>query len=227
MLVSSSEPTLCLLEPHDIEENLLPDCMKVHRAHVEQVIHWAHTYLCQPHPALGREGAVCPYAEISLKRELFWLTVYPQPYPSLGEASAVVGRYREWFLELEPAEGKEAEYKAILILFPDLAPARAVAFIDALQAALKPEFIAEGLMIGQFHAGCEEPALWNPDFRPLRSTVPLLAIRTMVRTDGVFLTRDALSLTAYLRRFGHDVPGKIEPVVRAAALRLGLEYPGT
>lgn len=153
--------------------------------------------------------------------------MYSGSDPKLEEACAVVTKYREWFLELEPVAGREAEYKTILILFPDLAPARAPDVIDTIQAALKPEFIAQGLMIGQFHADCEEPALWNRDFRSLRSTIPLLAIRYMVRTDAAFLTKDAGSLAAYLRRFGQDVPSKLQSGVRDAALRLGLEYPGT
>ncbi|HEX6903895.1 MAG TPA: hypothetical protein VF789_29560 [Thermoanaerobaculia bacterium] len=224
MLVSPRDSMLYLLEPKDVEAGL-PDFIKVYQAPAERVVRWAHDYLCQPHPALGREGPVCPYTEPSLKRGLFWLTVYPGPDPKLEEVSAVVARYREWFLELEPAAGKETEYKAILILFPDLAPARAPGVIDALQAALKPQFVAAGLMIGQFHAGCQEPALWNRDFRPLRSSVPLLAIRHMVRTDAAFLIKDAGSLASYLRRFGGDVPGKLLPVVRDAALRFGLEDP--
>jgi hypothetical protein len=34
-----------------------------------------------------------------------------------------------------------------------------------------------------------EPGLRNPDFRPLRSPVPMLAIRHMVESDLLFMTR--------------------------------------
>jgi hypothetical protein len=80
-------------------------------------------------------------------------------------------------------------------------------------------------MIGQFYDGCEEPAIWNRDFRPLASPVPLLAIRNMVRTDAPFLVKDAVSLEAYLRQFGDDVPGRLRPMVHDAALGLGLTPP--
>jgi hypothetical protein len=225
MRVSSTDPTLYLLDPDDIEHGRPPDHLKPYRAHAEAVVDWARTYLCQPNAALGREGPVCPYAEPSLKRTLFWLAVYARPDPTFGEVSAVVTKYRQWFVELEPVLGREAEYKAILILFPNLAPDQAPEMIDAVQMALKPEFTAEGLMIGQFHAVSEEPALWNPDFRPLRCMVPLLAIRSMVRTDAPFLMKDAHSLAAYLKRYRHDVPSKLRPAVREAALRFGLECP--
>jgi hypothetical protein len=225
MLVSPTDPTLYLLDPHDVAAGVLLPRSNGYRARAEEVVEWARTYLCRPHPALGRDGPVCPYTEPSLERALFWLTFYSGSDPALGDVAASVTRYREWFLELEPADGADAQYKAILILFPDLVPARAPDVIDSLQAALKPEFVADGLMIGQFHPRCEKPALWNPDFRPLQSPVPLLAIRHMVRTDAAFLTHDAASLSAYLQRFATVVPTRLEPAVREAAVALGLEYP--
>ena len=62
-------------------------------------------------------------------------------------------------------------------------------------------------MLGEFHSG--PPAkggLWNPDFRPLHSPVPLLAVRHMVATDLPFLIDDAAALRSYLERFGSTAP---------------------
>lgn len=224
MGISPADPALHLVAPSDVERDLLPGHLRRYRPHAEKVIAWAHAYLCRPHPRLGREGPVCPYTQPSLERSLFWLAFHPGADPPPHEAAAAVGRCRDRFLRLEPA-GPEAQYKTILVLFPDLHAARAPAVVDAVQAALKPEFVAAGLMIGQFHPRCGEPALWNRGFRPLRSPVPLLAIRHMVRTDAAFLTTDAGSLAAYLQRFGDAVPARLEPAVREAARRFGLEVP--
>lgn len=224
MLVSSADPPLYLAEPRDVERDLLPAHLRRFLPQARAVLHWAHAYLCRPHEGLGREGPVCPYTQPSLDRALFWLAFHPGADPAPDEAAAAIRRYREWFLELPPDEGPEAQYKAILVLFPELPQARAPEVVDVVQAALKPAFVSAGLMIGQFHDGCAEPALWNPDFHPLRSPVPLLAIRHMVRTDAAFLVRDAGSLDAYLRRFGDAVPARLEPVVREAALRLGMAF---
>src|SRR5881628_3960759 len=54
--------------------------------------------------------------------------------------------------------------------------------------------------------------------------VPLLAIRNMVRTDAPFLTNDAISLSAYLARFGHDVPARLQAKVLDAARAHGLSF---
>jgi hypothetical protein len=227
MRLSPTDPTVYLLDPPDIEQDSLPDFARAYRGHAAKVLEWAHEYLCRPHADLGRDGPVCPYTEPSLERALFWLTVYPGANPTTNEVARVVRKYRDWFLELQPTAEKEAQYKAILILFPDLSPRLAPDVIDSIQAALKPEFVAVGLMIGQFHARCEEPALWNHEFRPLRSPVPLLAIRHMVRTDAPFLAKDADWLAAYLERFGEAVPNRLQPVVREAASGLGLELPAS
>ncbi|MGA7731885.1 MAG: DUF6875 domain-containing protein [Chloroflexia bacterium] len=103
MRVSSTDPTLYLLEPHHVERDLLPSYIKVYETQVTAIIDWAHTYLCHSHVELGRDGPVCPYTQPSLDQELFWLTVHPGHNPTLEEVCVIVMKYREWFLELEPA----------------------------------------------------------------------------------------------------------------------------
>jgi len=224
MLVSAADPTLFLFQARDVEDESLPGDLARYKTQVRKVTEWARAYLTRPHAALGRDGPVCPYTEPSLQRSLFWLTVYSGSDPSVEDVSPTIGRYGDWFQQLDPVTGKDAEYKAILVLFPELQPAR-VSLIDEVQRSLKPRFTRRGLMLGQFHERCDEPALWNPSFKPLRCRVPLLAIRSMVRTDAPFLMRDAASLSAYLQWFGSDMPVRLRGAVREAALGFGLEVP--
>jgi hypothetical protein len=222
MLISASEPSLYLLVPSDIRNGSLPEPAESHRGALEEVVRWSHEYLCHGHSELGRGGPVCPYARPSLERELLWLTVHPGADPPLDELSAAVDGYGRWFQRLPPRSGRDAQYKAILILLPDLPPERAPDIVDTVHAARKPGFVAEGLMLGQFYATCDRPGLWNRRFRPLRSTVPLLTIRHMVPPDAGFLDDEARFLTAYLARFGDAVPSRLQGAVRQASLRLGL-----
>jgi hypothetical protein len=114
---------------------------------------------------------------------------------------------RDWFLELEPQHGPQAQLKTLLLLLPDVAAADAPAVIDETQRLLKPAFVRNGLMIGQFHPGPPDaPGLWNEAFRPLHSPVPLLAIRHMVASDLPFLIDDPAFRAAYLDRFADAVP---------------------
>ena len=215
-------PPLYIIEPGDIRAVSLPPEIAPYRLCVEKILTWAHTYLCQPHGDLGREGPICPYAEKSLSRGLFWMAVFSEPNPTLNDLAEMLRRYGDLFLQLEPLSPLEAQYKVIVVLFPNLLPAYVHDIIEATQVELKPEFVTRGLMIGQFHERCSQPGIWNPEFRPLRSPVPLLAIRHMVRWDAPFLTSDAGSLAAYLSRFGADIPDRLRTHVRNAAVAFGL-----
>jgi hypothetical protein len=121
----------------------------------------------------------------------------------------VVKHYRDLFLELEPQQGELAFYKAIMLVFPDVAEEEASELIDRVQQKLKPFFVEAGLMIGEFHQRNESPGLHNPNFRPLRSPIPMLAIRFMTESDLPFLDRltdepqlRVRYLKAYLERLG-------------------------
>jgi hypothetical protein len=171
-------------------------------------VEWCRTFLTAPHPDLGRTGAVCPYTAPALRREVLYLATVP----GAGDPTRlvpVVQRLRARYLAMAEAMPEDdAELLTLLILLPDLDPADPSG-LDALQAGLKDDFVAGGLMIGQFHPRCENPGLWNPDFRPLRSPVPLLAIRRMVVFDLPFLTEHTAHFEAWLRHFAGHLPPRV------------------
>ncbi|HEU4422925.1 MAG TPA: hypothetical protein VFR67_10385 [Pilimelia sp.] len=201
--------------PHPVAEGALEK--------LRAVVRWAEDYLCRPHPELGRKGPVCPYVQSALERGTFYLAVLRgESFPPelLGERLV---RYRDWFRELEPAHGPAAQFKTILLVFPDLPHQAAAAVVDATQERLKPRYVGDGLMIGEFHPGPPPKAgLWNPDFRPLRSPQPLLAIRHMVPSDLPFLADDRDLVAAYLEHFGAVLPAGLQARAAAAAARHGL-----
>jgi len=188
-----------------------------------RIVAWVRGYLAQPHPQLGRQGAVCPFVPVSLQMDSIWLAEINDPAPSFESVKAVVTEYRERFVEMEPTTGSESMQKAILIVFPLLhgsGPGGA-GLVDAVQFALKRHFVQLGLMLGEFHATNASPGLRNKEFLPLRSPVPLLAIRNMVESDLPFLVGDAYAsrdratfLRSYLSRMkGQLKPGKFEQVL--------------
>ncbi|MGV9878649.1 DUF6875 domain-containing protein [Streptomyces sp. NPDC003006] len=205
MLIRESSARLSLVELGDLARNDLPPRLAKHEESLREIVDWASSYLSRPHPEVGRKGHVCPFVKTSLNRELFYLAVEPGvPESSAATAEALRG-YRDWFLELADRHGGAAQYTTILVLFPELPRDRVVEIIENTQVLLKADYVSQGLMIGEFHDG--PPAkggLWNPEFRPLKSPVPLLAIRHMVPTDLPFLKDDPEQLAEYLRRFGKD-----------------------
>jgi len=126
----------------------------------------------------------------ALKLNTIQLTVVHTRSPDAAGIEKIVSAYREIFLNLEPRQGETALYKAILILFPYIPRESAPILIDGIQRSLKPSFVEDGLMLGEFHELNDTPGLHNPELRPLRSPVPMLAIRFMVESDLLFLVRE-------------------------------------
>jgi hypothetical protein len=173
---------------------------------------WAENFLTKPNKKLGRAGPVCPFAGPSLERKTFWLTAHPAALPEQSELEEIVMGYRQWFLDIPSPSTEDAQYKTILILLPNIPSDHFASIIDKTQKALKPAFLREKLMIGQFHSLCEEPGVQNPAFRPLHSPVPMLVIRYMTSGDIVFMKNEDGQynpdfLNTYLNTFGKGLPG--------------------
>ncbi|MFI9555195.1 DUF6875 domain-containing protein [Nonomuraea endophytica] len=217
MLTDPTDPTRVLIEVADLDGD--SDLVKMYGKPLRAIVDWARAYLTRPHPSLGRKGPVCPYAQTSLDRGTFYLAVCPGE-PTVEELSERLAGFRSYFQQLVTPAGVSAQFRTILVLVPDLPHARAAELIDTVQLMLKQEYVEAGLMIGEFYPGPPPKAgLWNPDFRPLGSPVPLLAIRHMVASDFPFLKDDPKQAAAYLERFGDRPPAALREAI--AAIRPG------
>jgi len=195
---------LTLYEPGDLDsEPALP-----RHADLRRIATWAVNFLNVPNEKLGRSGPVCPYTRLSMDHHAF-LLAHAGGERDTRSIEKTIDLYRLWFLELlEQLEPARRHLLTILVVLPDL-DRTDPAPLDALQARLKDAFVREGLMVGQFHPRCDQPGLWNDDFRPLRAPIPLLAIRRMVSSDLPFLLDCASHLSAYLNRFAPDIPAHV------------------
>jgi hypothetical protein len=207
-----------LLRASDVERGLPAS------APLAIILQWVRDFLARPHPDVGRAGPVCPFTPTALALDTIWLTEVDDPAPDRAGIVELISRYRDLFLEIEPRVGSAALNKTILVVFPQLG-SDAAPMLDDVQAELKASFVELGLMLGEFHSENESPGLRNPEFRPLRSPVPMLAIRHMVESDLPFLRRTldepsirASYLRSYLRRLGSTVRAKyLDQAVTALA----------
>lgn len=209
--------------PWRLHTTLEVDRLRRDLAAMSEIQTWVREFLAQPHPDLGRPGAVCPFVPRALQLDTIWMAVARPESPNPKEVKEIVARYREVFLNLPPTTGEDSLYKAILIIFPDVPTEEAPYLIDRVQMELKPHFVDEGMMIGEFHKLNAAPGLHNPDFFPLRSPLPMLAMRFMVESDLVFLMREMDApetrvhfLKSFLRRFESVLPDKRLGVAREA-----------
>ncbi|TQM28529.1 DUF6875 domain-containing protein [Nocardia bhagyanarayanae] len=177
---------------------------------VDSVRTWAESYLTDHVPELGREGPVCPYVRPSLRRDLMWVGRVPgvRPWPSY--VRLVIEDALELFGRLAPTEGGGSALRAIVTALPDL---RDFSLIDRLHDELKSRFVERGFMLGQFYPGCKEPGLWNKDFHPLDTPIPMLVVRSMMATDFPFLLGRPEWMAAYVKKFAPTLPAHVRHVM--------------
>ena len=173
---------------------------------------WAEQYLSAPHPDLGRPGVVCPYVRFSLRHNTLWFTEVPAAAENAARLDARLTELATVFTGLDPVEADRATEKALVIAFPGLPAEQAPDRLGGMLRRLKPAFVDDGLMLGPVFPGNEIPGAHNPDFRPMRGPVPLVALRVLMETDLPFLDRPidpphlrARYLRAYLTRLGAGI----------------------
>lgn len=167
------------------------------------VMTWAQNYICQPHPDLGRDGAICPFVQPSIERNYFYLTMR---YEVDGMDPLCIRQIlldnSELFFDCPPFEEPENIYKAIIVCFPNISDDCAPV-LDTIHAQIKDVFVGKGLMVGQFYKDCPEPAARNPFFKVSISPIPLVAMRHMSIHDILFLNTRREWFMEYDKRFGN------------------------
>ncbi|WKK25156.1 hypothetical protein QZH56_05940 [Streptomyces olivoreticuli] len=145
---------------------------------------WISGHVARPHPDLGRRGAVCPFVPLSQRLGLIRFALATPPVADEAGLKAATSALKAHWLAMEPRGGPHAIDKTIVLVLPGL-PEDVVVRVHN---RLKPEFVGDGMMLGEFFPDHPGPGLHNPAFRPLHSDTPLLVARSMVANDLPFLT---------------------------------------
>lgn len=166
-----------------------------------QIHTWVLEYLCRPNALLGRPGPVCPFAGPAYQNGTIWLATAVAEVNNEAQVISVMNEALDFFLSKSTDDPIVDANHAVLVAFPGLDDHNGFAIVETCQKLLKPRFVGMGLMVGQFYQTCSEPGLRNPDFQPLKSPIPLLAIRYMVKSDIAFLRNTPEFREAYNLRF--------------------------
>jgi hypothetical protein len=164
------------------------------------------------HVDLGRAGVVCPFLKKAALADTLRIGI-SQARP--GDEDAVFALIRGSFgamREIPEPPGRE-RLSAIVYGFPNCAMPDGVAMLGRVFKRHKYYSLARSVMMAFFHADSDAHGLWNPDFRPMRSPMPVLGMRYMVEQDAVFAARHHLMLGPYLLRYG------VSGIQRVAAAR--------
>ena len=169
------------------------------------VADWIKTYVVKPHKDLGRAGPVCPFVPGAFERKALWLApeqIAGRDLPGVVELMKV---YQRLFLETQPTDGDDANYKVIVVVFTGLPADRAPGlFGDVLQQLAVPSYMEDGILFGPFYQGNEGTAIYNSSFRPFQSPVPFLFVRHGVISDWKFFLDNEDWLNYWAHRFGES-----------------------
>jgi Domain of unknown function (DUF6875) len=186
------------------------------------VADWIKIYVVKPHKDLGRAGPVCPFVPGALERKTLWLApeqIADRDVPAVVE---LVNGYQRLFLDAQPTDGDDANYKVIVVVFTDLSADRAQGvFDDVLQHLAVPSYVEDGIVFGPFYEGHEGTAIYNSSFRPFRSPVPFLFVRHGVTSDWKFFLDNEDWLNLWARRFGESAVHALAEELRRLPWRAG------
>ena len=167
------------------------------------VAEWITDFAARPHKDIGRAGTVCPFVPDSLKRKTLWLSPEHIAGQSPADVVQVMNGYKRLLLEAEPVGGENAIYKAIVVVFTNLAADRAKdLFGSVVQQLAVPWYAEDGVVLGAFYEGNEGTAIYNRNFRPFTPPVPFLLVRPAVVSDWKFYLENDEWLDVWARRFG-------------------------
>jgi hypothetical protein len=186
------------------------------------VADWIKTYVVEPHMDLGRAGPVCPFVPGALERKILWLApeqIADRDVPAVVE---LINGYQRLFLDAQPTDGDDADYKVIVVVFTDLSADRARGvFDDVLRHLAVPSYVEDGIVFGPFYEGHEGTAIYNSSFRPFRSPAPFLFVRHGVISDWKFFLDNEDWLNLWARRFGESAVHALAEELRRLPWRVG------
>ena len=179
-----------------LDEAALPEA----HADLRLLAEWVRHYLMRPHPDLGRAGHVCPFTAKSARLALLRIGISPLGPADRQRILQTMQDAMQAFHAL-PCTRATKIFRTVIVGFPNCRGEEGIAALHDVQDAMRHHSVVWGKMIGLFEPDSPATGLINPDFRPLRSPVPLLAIRMLVEQDAPFVVRSPLLVPIYLFKF--------------------------
>jgi hypothetical protein len=224
-----SRDGIALVSPRQLADSAFASALRPDALPAYQLIaEWITSYLMRSHPDLGRSGEVCPFTSRAHRLDTIRIGV---SLASSGDVAAMKQTMDECLRQFSSIACDESTklLRTVIVGFPNLTGDDGLAALKAGQGHVKWRCLWDGLMVGRFHPRSDDRGLWNRDFRPMRSPMPLLAIRHLVRNDAPFALRNPPLFARYLCRYSLAAPKQLlanfakQRARRDARLQHGLE----
>lgn len=173
--------------------------------HLTATMDWIYNFIMQPHPNLGRNGAVCPYVKSSIEASIFYVCTPPMPqnfdYEDVFEALLKLGGVFDY---MAPQIGQNAALRAFLVLFPHATDA--MLSHPQKSKLLKTEMMRCGVTVGQFFPTDHADILLKAKFFPVQPPLCLYTMRPFIESDWMFIQGEREWREVYKARFGVSGP---------------------
>ena len=171
---------------------------------------WVPDYLAQPHPDLGRKGAVCPFVTKTVNVDRYLIALHDEVRAAdRAQIRDIVLSHAEGLQRHFPETDPDGAFTGLLVVFPELREPDAP-ILDALQDEMKTWMMSHDTMLAACHAHSSKPAINNPGFAVFRSPLPCFIIRHMDVRDIAFLAHNGAAFARYHVRFAQKfLDGKV------------------
>ena len=190
------EPDRLKVDLRSLDAAALPDSP----ADARVLADWVRQYLMRPHPDLGRTGHVCPFTAKAARLALLRIGISPLGPADRHQILRTMRDAMQAFHVL-PSTRATRIFRTVIVGFPNCTGADGIAALHRVQNAMRYHSLVGAKMIGLFEPGSQATGLINAEFRPLRSPVPVLAIRMLVEQDAPFVARNPLLAPIYVLKF--------------------------
>jgi hypothetical protein len=174
---------------------------------------WIKQFIMQPHPDLGRRGAVCPFAKPAHEARAMQFCALDVGEMSFDVFIDVMMRLTSFYNRVAGNMSGRSDLLSLCVFPRNLRPESYYKFIDCAHSILKPFYMNAGLMLGEFHPLSAVRGAHSETICPMRSDVPIFVIRSISSHDILFIDRQSGALgirihelECYLRSVGDLLP---------------------
>lgn len=175
---------------------------------------WMKRFVMQPHPRLGRKGAVCPFARPVHDEPAMYFCAFDCGEASFETFIEILLQVPKLYRRISAGFSGRPDLLSLCVFPLSLPAASYYKFINCAHSILKPIYMSAGLMIGEFHPLSAVGGAHSNTIFPLRADVPFFAIRSTTVHDILFIDRESGSasqriheLECYLRSVSELLPG--------------------
>ncbi|HTU12428.1 MAG TPA: hypothetical protein VMG08_16170 [Allosphingosinicella sp.] len=162
---------------------------------------WLLDFVASPHPECGRADAVCPALPDALQQSKLGVAA-PQLLPQENKRKHIADLIEKCAVLLEPTRNPfEWPLSCLVLPFQGLAPSEYRYCLEGAYLDVKAKLVEAGILVGAFHPYSNRPSRLNPAFFPLRSPLPFIALRHLLRQDIRTLKERSDYVAAHARFF--------------------------